>query len=225
MTHSAGTATATLPLFSSVPGQASPSVKAQGSASIPVPPDQAQVTIAVSTDGLSAQDAGLKSGSLAASVLHVLQKVVGQRGDIQTVSYAVSPRYSPATAITPAVLVGYTATHTQQVTLTDLMLVGRVIDAAVQAGASSIGDLTLGLQDPEPWVQIALSAAAKQALANASAIASGLGGKTDAVISADQSSFYSPVPVPVAGVVNASIPIQTGPILVSATVTVTVGLQ
>ncbi len=225
MTHSA-TAPAPSLFFSSMQGQSAPaSVKAQGSASISVPPDQAQLTVTVSNNGLSAQDAGQKNANLTAVVLQSLGKVVGPRGNIQNVSYSVSPRYSNATSIQPASLVGYIATNTQQVTLTDLSLIGRLIDAATQSGATSVGDLTLGLQDPEPWLQAALSAAAKQALANAAAIASGLGGKTDAVISADQSSSYSPVAVPVPGVVSALTPIQTGPILVSATVTVTVAMQ
>lgn len=224
MTHSAAAAPSFL--LSSLPGQSTPaSVKAQGTASISVPPDQAQLTIGVSSNGLSAQDAGQKNAHLTSAVLQALQKVVGPRGAIQTVAYSVSPRYNEPTAVTPSTLVGYTATNTQQVTLTDLSLIGRLIDAAIQAGVTSVGDLTLGLQDPEPWLQNALAAAARQALANASAIALGLGGKTDAVISADQSSSYSPVPVPVTGVVNASTPIQTGPILVSATVTVTVAMQ
>jgi len=73
-------------------------------------------------------------------------------------------------------------------------------------------------------MQQALAAASKQALTNAGAIASGLGGKTGAVISAQQSSAYTPV-LAVAGATAATTPVQTGPVSVSATVTVTVQLQ
>jgi uncharacterized protein YggE len=73
-------------------------------------------------------------------------------------------------------------------------------------------------------LQQALAAAAKQALANAGAIASGLGGKTGAVISAQQSSAYTPV-VALVGTAAPTTQVQTGPVSVSATVTVTVQLQ
>jgi hypothetical protein len=109
--------------------------------------------------------------------------------------------------------------------MTDLTLIGRLIDAANQAGATSVGGLTLGLQNPAPSLQQALAAASKQALANAGAIASGLGGKTGAVISAQQSSAYTPVLGVIGGAPGATTPVQTGPVSVSATVTVTVQLQ
>jgi uncharacterized protein YggE len=189
-----------------------------------VQPDEAQLSVSVTTNGTSAQDAGQQNANLIATVITALQKVIGSSGTITTVSYSVSPRYSNGTATQPSTIVGYSATNTQQVTLTDLTLIGRVIDAANQAGATSVGNLTLGLQNPEPSLEAALSAAAKQALVHAAAIASGLGGKTGPVISAQEETTYTPIAV-LAGVASASTTITPGPISVSATVTVTVQLQ
>jgi len=200
-----------------------PSVQAQGSASIPVQPDQAQLTVSISTNGTTAQDAGQQNATLAQVVIAALTKVIGAKGALETISYNVSPRYSNATATQPTI-VGYTATLSELLTLNDTTLIGEAIDAANQAGATSVGSLTLGLQNPEPSMEAALSAAAKQALARASSIASGLGGKTGPVISAQQATAYTPILVASsAGAAPTSV--QPGPISVSATVTVVVQLQ
>lgn len=201
-----------------------PSVQAQGSASIAVQPDQAQLTVSISTNGTTAQDAGQQNASLAQVVIAALTKLFGSKGSLATVSYNVSPRYSSGTTTQPPVIVGYTATLTELLTLNDTTLIGQAIDAANQAGATSVGNLTLGLQNPEPSTEAALSAAAKQALAHASSIASGLGGKTGAVISAQQATAYTPIVV-ASSAGAASTSVQTGPISVSATVTVVVQLQ
>ncbi len=215
-----------LALVSTAPAQTAtpPSIQAQGSATIAVNPDQAQLTVSMTTNGSTAQDASQQNANLTAAVISALQKQVGSNGTIETVSYSISPRYSNGTASQAPAIVGYSATNTIQLTLTNLALIGSAIDTASQAGATSVGNLTLGLQNPQPSLQTALAAAAKVALANATAIASGLGAKTGAVISAQQSSSYTPVAV-LAGIASASTPVQTGPISVSASVTVTVALQ
>ena len=200
------------------------SVQAQGSASIAVQPDQAQITVSITTNGTTAQDAGQQNANLTATVTGALQQLIGSSGTIQTVSYSVSPRYSNGTATQPSTIIGYSATITEQVTLNDLTLIGKAIDTANQAGATSVGNLTLGLQNPEPSLEAALSAAAKQALTHAASIAAGLGGKTGPVISAQEATTYTPITV-LAGVASASTQIMAGPVSVSATVTVTVQLQ
>jgi len=202
------------------------SVQATGTATIYVQPDQAQLTVSVTTQGTTATAAGQQNANLTVAVTQAISSVLGASGSTQTVSYSVYPQYSNGTASQPSIIIGYAATNTFQVTLTDLTLIGRVIDAANQAGATSVGGLTLGLQNPSPSLQQALAAASKQALANAGAIASGLGGKTGAVISAQQASAYTPVLAVVGTAAGpAATQVQTGPVSVSATVTVTVQLQ
>lgn len=199
------------------------SVTATGTATIYVQPDQAQLTVSVTTQGSTATAAGQQNANITVAVTKAITSVLGSSGSIQTVSYSVYPQYGVGAQSTA--IVGYSATNSFQVTLTNLTLIGSVIDAANQAGATSVGNLTLGLQNPEPSLQQALAAAAKQALANAGAIASGLGRTTGAVLSAQQSSAYTPVVALVGAAPSTTTPVQTGPVSVSATVTVTVQLQ
>lgn len=196
------------------------SVGATGSATINVNPDQAQLNIGVVTQGATAQEAGALNATLATTVQNALKGILGTNGTIQTVGYSVYPRYS--TGNTPTI-VGYTASNTVQVTTTNLAIVGTLIDTANQAGANNVSGVTFGLQNPDPYLQQALTAASKQAVSHAAAIAAGFSAKTGAVLSAQQGSSYTPVLAGVAPT-TASTPIQTGTVGVSANVTVTVAL-
>lgn len=202
--------------------QTTASVTATGTATIYVQPDQAQLTVSVTTQGPTATAAGQQNANVTVAVTKAITSALGSSGTLQTVSYSVYPQYGNGAQ--SSTIVGYSATNSFQVTMTNLTLIGSIIDTANQAGATSVGNLTLGLQNPAPALQQALTAASKLALANAVAIASGLGRATGSVISAQQSSSFAPV---VAGVSTAAptTPVQAGPVSVSATVTVTVQLQ
>ena len=200
------------------------SIQAIGSATIPVTPDQVQLDVGVVTQGATAQDAGQQNATLTTTVLNALKGVLGAAGTIQTIGYSVSPRYS-TTQGQPSVIIGYTASNTVEVTSTDLSLIGRLIDTANQAGANSVGNLSFGLQNPEPVVEQALGQAAKQAQAHANAIAAGLGAKTGVVISAQEGATMTPILMGVAaGSAAVPTPIQTGTVSVTASVTISVQL-
>jgi uncharacterized protein YggE len=213
-----------LSCFAMAAQTAVPSVQANGSAILTAKPDQAQLDVAVVTNGATAQDASQQNASLTNTVQAALSKVLGSAGTMQTVSYYVTPLYS-YTPNQPSVIIGYTASNTTRVTTTDLTQIGVLIDAANQAGANSVGGLSFGLQNPEPLVEQALTQATKQATAHAAAIAAGLGGKLGAVISAQEGSSYAPV---VMGGSTAAMPVttpvQTGTVTVYATVTIQVAL-
>jgi len=207
-----------LPLL--VQAQTVASVQATGHATISVAPDQAQLTAGVITQAATAQDAAQQNATQTTVMLNALKSVLGSNGTVQTVGYSVSPRYSNAN---PPAIIGYVASNTVQVTTINLNLVGPLIDAANQAGANNISGISFSLQDPDPIVQQALSKATRTALAHASAIAQGAGGKTGGVISAQEGSSISPIRGDI-GVTATATPVQTGTVSVSATVTVSVQL-
>jgi uncharacterized protein len=198
-------------------------VQAIGTATVNFNPNQAQFTVGVVTQGATAQAAAQQNATLSTTVQNALKGVLGTNGNIQTVSYYVSPQYSNGQ--TP-VITGFTASNTVQVTTYNLNIIGTLIDTATSAGANNIGGVSFGLQDPNPFIQQALTAAGKQALSFAAAIAAGVGGTLGKVVSVVQGSSYTPVnnPTPVAGT-GATTPIQSGSVSVSANVTVVVQLS
>jgi uncharacterized protein YggE len=201
------------------------SVQASGNATVYATPDQAQLEVGVVTSAATAQDSAQQNATMTTAVLTALKTVLGPNGTVQTVSYYVNPRYSTTPGQTN-MIVGYTTSNTVRVTTTDLTILGKLIDAANQAGANSVSGLSFGLQDPEPKVLQALAQATKQAMTHAGAIAAGLGGTLGPVITAQQGSAYSPILVPSASMAGAATtPVQTGTVSVYASVNVTAVLQ
>ncbi len=177
----------------SVPAQARPGyVQASGSVTLPVKPDQALLQLAVVTTAGTANDASTQNASQVTAVLAALTGVLGASANIQTLSYNLNPNYTYPQNQQP-VLTGYTATNTVQATITDLSLIGKTIDAGIQAGANRVSGLQFGLQNDQPQRTQALKMAAVQAKANADAMAAGLGLTTGAVI-LPQSGSGAPFP-------------------------------
>lgn len=201
-----------------------PSIQASGSSTISgIQPDQVQLTVGVVTYANTAQAAASQNATQTNAVIAALNTTLGTNGTVQTIGYSLSPQYTGGNGNTPPSISGYTATNTLQVTTSNLELAGPLIDAANQARANSISGPNYSLQNPEPFTQQALTAAAKQALAHASAIAAGLKATTGAVISAEQSSGVAPVAY-MAAAASSGTPILNGTVSVSASVTVTVAL-
>jgi uncharacterized protein YggE len=204
---------------------AASTIQSSGTGSIHVSPDQAQLIVSVVTQGSTAQDAGQQNATTTTAVIAALKSVIGASGTVETIGYSVYPRYNQPNATT---IVGYTATNTVQVITTNLSVVGTLIDTANQSGASVVGGLSFGLQDPEPATQQALTKAAQVALQHAGAIATGVGRHVGAVISASEGYTYAPgiADAPTGGAAAApTTPVQTGTVTVTATVSLTVQLQ
>ena len=206
-----------------VGAQTTNTVQGSGSATRKVKPDMAQLSIGVVTQAATAQAAADQNAPIADAVMKALQAVLGTSGTIETEYYSIYPVFNYDSG--PKVI-GYAVTNTVQVTTTNVSLVGKLIDAGNAAGANSVNGPSFGLQNPEPETQLALAAAAKQALAHAAAIASGLGARTGAVLSAQEASTITPYFQGVGGTTGGGTgtPIQTGTVTVSANVTVTAAM-
>src|SRR5260370_34744863 len=172
-------------LWSQGPQSSRHVVVASGMASVSAKPDQAKLDVGVVTQAATAQDAAAQNASQVDAVLAQPRAVLGSAADIKTISYSLSPNYRyPQGA--PPVLTGYTASHTVHITMRDLSLIGKTIDAASQAGANNVQGLRFTIQDEEPLPQQALGLAAKQASAYAQAIVVGLGGSLGATVTAQE---------------------------------------
>jgi uncharacterized protein YggE len=199
-------------------------VRATGTASLSVKPDQVKVNVGVVTTGATAQEAAQTNATQVDSVLNALKQILGSSGDIKTVSYSLTPNYRYPQGQAP-VLTGYTASNNVDVTSGDLSVIGRIIDAAGQAGANNVQGLRFAIKDEEPVREQVLGMAAKQARAHAQAIAAGLGARVGAVLSAQEGVSTGPLLTDKAASAPATTtPIETGLVTVVATVTVDVEL-
>ncbi len=201
-----------------------PFIRSTGQAAASAKPDQAQLDFSVVTQAVTAQEASTQNASTVSAVLAKLQSVLGANADIRTLSYSLNPNYSNPSGAGNPTLIGYTATNTVEVTTGDLSIIGQVIDTGIAAGANRISSLQFSMKDPDPLRQQALRLATAQARAHAEAMAAGVGQHTGAVMSIQEGTSNSVVPLATAAVQLASTPIVTGTVQVQATVTLQVAL-
>lgn len=200
------------------------SITAVGSASVSVTPDMARVDVGVATQAATAQDATQQNATQAGAVITALQTLLGANASIKTISYSVSPVYNNPPAGQSSMIIGYMVTNIVEATLTDLTLVGNAIDTAIQSGANRVQGISFGIQDNTASVAQALKLAASRARSQADAIASGLNLHTGSVLRASEGvNTSNPVTLaPTAGV--ATTPIETGMVVVQASVTLEVAI-
>jgi uncharacterized protein YggE len=199
-------------------GQARRSIRAAGDGVVSVRPDQARLSVSVITQAATAEEAGAANATRVEAVLAALRRMLGAEAAIQTVAYSLTPNFRHPPGGGAALLVGYTASNTVEVTTPDMTALGRLIDTAMNAGASSIGGLRFMLRNELPHRLEALRLAALNARDKARAIATGLGVNTGFILSADEGVTVRTAADARAGAVTT--PIETGMVTVHATVTV-----
>jgi uncharacterized protein YggE len=164
-------------------------VTVAGEATTRVEPDTATLTIAVITQSGQAltaqQDNARKSKAVADAV-----KAVAASAEVKTSDYMLQPQYDYRDTKLPKII-GYTARNSVIVTMTDLQGVGAVIDAASQAGANSIGNISFALKQTSPARGQALAEATQQAMNKAKSIAQALGGRVLRVVEENEASTVS----------------------------------
>jgi uncharacterized protein len=200
------------------PAQRRTFVRASGEGVVNFKPDLMKLTINVTTQADTADQAAQDNATRTSAVISAVQKVLGIGGEIRTIGYSVNPLYKYPQGSQP-VLTGYTASNTIEASTLDLSSPGRIIDAAVQAGASNVSGLTFGLKDPQPARAAALKLATQTALASAGAIASGLGARIGAVVSVEEASAVRVVTADrTAAAAITTTPIETGTLEIRANV-------
>ena len=116
-----------------------------GNAQITVSPDEAYVYISVITNATTAKAAQDENRKTANDVIAAL-KQLGITGDnIETTTYNLQKLTEWVDKEGKSVDNGYTLTHTLKVTTGDVEGVGKLVDAAVGAGANGVEQIDFGL--------------------------------------------------------------------------------
>ena len=197
-------------------------IRVGGSAIATAAPDQAQVDIGVLTQAPTAKDAAAENAKRVEAVMAALRQVLGAKADLKTVSYSVNPIYSEAKGNRGPAVTGYSVDNVVRATTSELAQVGKVLDAAVGAGANDVRGLSFSLKDPVPVRAQALRDAVSHARAEADVIAASLGVKLGRVRSVEAGGEMPIVrPMMKAEMMRAATPVEPGTIDVNASVTVT----
>ncbi len=165
-------------------------IRATGEAVIPARPDQAQLSLGVVTQAATAQVAVAQNARQLEDVLARLRKHLGDKAEIRTSGYAVTPDYRyPRDGGRPEIT-GYTASNIIEIRTQKLAEVGAVIDAAAQSGANTIHGLHFMLRDDRAARAQALQEATRKARAHAEAMAAAAGLKIVRVLAIEQGEAH-----------------------------------
>src|SRR3989338_5456991 len=176
-------------------------------------PDKAEIYVKIETFAVKAEGAKNENSKISDNVRKALKGYGIKDSDMETSSFFMNPKYRYDPDSGESTLEGYTLTNVIKVTAKDVNNAGRIIDAAVDAGANGIDFVRFGLsKEKEKEISgQALGEAAKSAKDKASILAKSLGVGLGKVISIQESSFsimpydYSPMKLSAEAAVGTEI--------------------
>ncbi len=192
-------------------------IQVTGQASVSLAEDQATFTATVQENGATAAQALSSDNSGMSSVLAALHAAGATQSDISTSGLSVYPRYGGQK------LAGFSASNTVTVQVPQLGNLGAWLDAAVNAGATGVGSVSLTASGASSVTDQALSQAMADARQKAEALAKAGNLTLGAAQSiSEQSSMPGPLGIFKAATSSAMVtPIEAGNEEVTATVQVT----
>ena len=217
--------------IATVGGQAvRPMIVTTGEAVLQRAPDRAWVTLAAESRARTPEEAQRANAAAMTAVTAKLKAEGIPPEAIQTVGYNLQPEYDYANG--RQTLRDYVARNEVQVRVDALDRIGRVIDAAVESGATNVSGIRFDLKNRDAVEREAVARAVADGVARAQAAAAGAHVTIDRVLRIDeQREFVPPQPRPIAMMsgkaaeASASVPIEAGQIEIRARVTVTVGIK
>ena len=195
-----------------------------GSAQVLVPADRVRLRFAVETQAPTAEEAAAQNARTMNAVLERVRSEVGPEARVETSGYGLSPRYRPAPERDQAPeIVGYQARNAVVVVLADVDAAGPVVDAALEAGANRVTELSFFASDTEEARLEARREATAGARREAEVIAESLGMTLGPPVTVQARGGNRPRPAPMRAeaMVAMDTPIEAGSDYASATVTIT----
>jgi len=194
-----------------------------GSGSVYLKPDVAYINIGVHTELATAAEAVAENSGQTGKVIEALKKFGLKDADIRTAYFSIYPsvQYNPQTNERTGMM--YVVDNSVYVTVRDIEKLGDLLDATLSAGANSVNSIQFDVEDKSEAMKEARDAAVKDAEVQATELAAAAGITLGDLQRLD---FYSTVPSEVfpgygkggGGAEAAAVPIQTGQLTVTATV-------
>ena len=212
------------------PPPQTPAIVTVGEAVIRRAPDQAFVTAAVETRARVPRDAQRQNADTMTAVQQRVADAGVPKDAVRTTGYSIEAEFDFTGS--RRVLKGYVARNGVEIRLDAIERTGEIIDAVVQAGATSISGVRFDLKDRSLVERDALRQAVEDARARADALAAGAGRTVDRVLRIDdtrQGRIPPPQPMMMRGAANAAesyqTPIEPGFVEIRAQVTLTVAIK
>ena len=202
-----------------------------GSGTVYLKPDVAYINIGVHTELATAADAVAENNAQTQKVMDALEKSGVESADIRTAYFSIYPsvQYDPQTNARTGTY--YVVDNSVYVTVrgidTDIDRLGNLLDATLSAGANSVNSIQFDVEDKSAATKEARDSAVQDAESQAKELAAAAGLTLGNLQRID---FYSTVPPEVFGAYGkgggggamegAAVPIQSGQLTITATVSV-----
>jgi uncharacterized protein YggE len=201
---------------------ASATLDVSGHGEMRLAPDMATIDLGVAQRAALASDAMSQAAAAMAHVLAALKARGIDARDIRTAAVSLSPQYVYAQGQPPR-LTGYEADNQLTVTVEDLARLGPVVDAVVNAGASSVGQVQFGLKNPAEAESLARLAAIKAMEDKAQAYATAAGYRIRRLVNLSETGTEAalqprPGPLVMAAARVQPTPVEPGELTVGADV-------
>jgi uncharacterized protein YggE len=169
------------------PGASEPGIAVQGIGRVSLPPDT--VTVDIGAEARAAQLADA-TAEVDRRMREVLARVKVPGVDVRTIGYNVEPiaESRPQAGDAGSRIVGYRATNIVQVRTHDVAGIGRLVDAAVAAGANVVRSLRFSLDPPDRAEADARRLALQDAASKAQQIAAAAGVKLGRLLAVTEAS-------------------------------------
>jgi uncharacterized protein YggE len=201
--------------------QPPPFIAASGVGDARVVPDRAMLTVAVESQAPSAAKAGTDNAARQTRVIDAVKAAGVAAAQIRTSGYNVFPEYAQGDGRAPRIT-GYRAHNSVVIEVRDIAAVGKIIDAALAAGANNIGSMSLFASNSDGARKEALQKAVAKARTEAEAVASAAGGSLGSLLELSIEPYGMPQPLMRQAVGNMAMadatPIETGELTVNAMV-------
>lgn len=195
-------------------------VSGQGEAR--VAPDLAEIQLGVTSQAESAAEAMQQNSEQQGAVIDALKNAGIEAANIQTSGLRLNPRMEYPENGAPTIN-GYEASNMVTIRVTDVSMLGEVLDSIVAAGANQIQGINFQRDDAEETADDALRAAVEDARRKADIMAEAAGMRLGPVISLrDTPIANGPAPMMMRAEAarGAATPIEAGELSLSAQVQV-----
>lgn len=202
-------------------------VTASGSGEIPAAPDEASMTFGVTRRSSDAKQALDQASAVAEDITAALVKSGIEKADIQTSNVSVYPQQTERDG--KPVVTGYEASISVTAKVKDIGSLGKVITAASDAGADTIGGPTFTISEDSDYRAQATEKAVADSRKNAESMAKAAGKSVGDVLSMSSANVNVPIKgaydTYTAEAARAAVPIEPGQLQVTADVTVVYELE
>jgi len=194
-----------------------------GQGEVQAAPDTVDVMMGVEHQESTARQAMERVSRAMQALLDALRRESVPERSIRTATIRLEPVYQqPEPGRGQPRLIGYRASNTVTVTLSDVRRAGPVLDAGLAAGANQVLGIVFRLADELPSRLAALKAATEQARAKARTLAESFGVPLGRLEGVSESAGAVPMPhfeALAARAGDVGVPVQPGEITVRAMVT------